>query len=88
MRGYSIGTILNNTTKTTIYTVPTGYHVKWNLSYAVNHSGNNKAIDIIWYDSSTNTEFYVVDGYVLSPTQFLKREIRLERKQILMLLSI
>jgi dTDP-4-dehydrorhamnose reductase len=44
----------------------------WNLAYAVNHSGNNKFVDIIWYDASSDSEFYVVDNYVLSPTQFIK----------------
>ena len=72
MREYSVGTILNNTTKTTIYKVPVGYYAKWNLGYVVNHSGNNKFIDLVWYDSSANTEFYVLDNYILSPTQFVK----------------
>ena len=72
MRPVSVGTLLNTTTKTTVYTVPTGYYAMWNLAYAVNHSGNNKYVDILWYDASTNEEYFVVDNYVLSPTQFLK----------------
>jgi hypothetical protein len=72
MRPVSVGTTLTTTTKTTVYTVPTGYYAMWNLAYAVNHSGNNKFVDIIWYDASTDTEYFVVDNYVLSPTQFLK----------------
>lgn len=72
MREYSVGTILTDTTKTTIYTVPTGYYAKWNLCYVVNHSGNNKAIDVIWYDASTNQEYYILDGYILTATQFVK----------------
>jgi len=72
MRPVSVGSILTTTTKTTVYTVPTGYYAMWNLAYAVNHSGNNKFVDIIWYDASTNEEYFVVDNYVLSPTQFLK----------------
>jgi len=72
MREYSVGTILSDTTKTTIYTVPVGYYAKWNLGYVVNHSGNNKYIDLLWYDSSENKEFYVLDNYTLSPTQFVK----------------
>jgi hypothetical protein len=71
-RPYSVGTILSDTTKTTLYKVPTGYYAKWNLCYVVNHSGNNKVIDIIWYDKAKNTEFYVLDNYSLSPTQFVK----------------
>jgi hypothetical protein len=38
----------------------------------VNHTGNNKTIDVFWYDKSTNVEIKVLDGYLLSPTQFLK----------------
>lgn len=72
MRPVSVGTTLTTSTKTTVYTVPTGYYAMWNLAYAVNHSGNNKFIDIIWYDASENLEHFVLDNYVLSPTQFIK----------------
>jgi hypothetical protein len=72
MRPVSVGTTLTTTTKTTVYTVPVGYYAMWNLAYAVNHSGNNKYVDILWYDASTDAEYFVVDNYVLSPTQFLK----------------
>jgi hypothetical protein len=71
-RPYSVGTILTTTTKTTIYTIPVGYYAKWNLAYVVNHAGNNKFIDVLWYDESTDTEYYVLDNYVISPTQFVK----------------
>jgi hypothetical protein len=71
-RPYSVGNILTSTAQVTAYTVPTGYYAKWNLCYAVNHAGNNKTIDVIWYDSSTNTEYYVLDNYDLSPTEFIK----------------
>lgn len=72
MRPVSVGTTLTTSTKTTVYTVPTGYYAMWNLAYAVNHSGNNKHIDIVWYDASENLEHFVLDNYVLSPTQFIK----------------
>lgn len=72
MKAISTGNILTAATKTTVYTVPTGYYAHWNLCYVVNTTGNNKTIDAIWYDSSTATEIYVLDNYVLSPTQFIK----------------
>lgn len=72
MREISVGNNLTAATKTTVYTVPTGYYAKWNLCYVVNHTGNNKTIDAIWYDKSANIEIYVLDGYILSPTQFIK----------------
>jgi hypothetical protein len=72
MRPVSVGTTLTTATKTTVYTVPVGYYAMWNLAYAVNHAGNNKTIDIVWYDASADTEHFVLDNYVLSPTQFIK----------------
>jgi len=47
MRSVSVGNLLTAATKTTVYTVPTGYYAKWNLCYIVNTTGNNKAIDAI-----------------------------------------
>jgi hypothetical protein len=72
MRQVSVGNNLTAATKTTVYTVPTGYYALWNLCYIVNHTGNNKTIDVFWYDKSTNVEIKVLDGYLLSPTNFLK----------------
>jgi hypothetical protein len=72
MRQVSVGTNLVADTKTTIYTVPTGYYAKWNLCYIVNNTGNNKTVSSWWYDKSANEEYAIVSGYVLSPTQFLK----------------
>lgn len=72
MREYSVGHNLTANTQTTCYTVPTGYYAKWNLCYVVNHTGNNKYIDVSWYDKSTNTTVRVLDNYILSPTQFVK----------------
>lgn len=71
-RPLSVGTILTDTTKTTIYTVPVGYYAKWNLCYVVNHSGNNKFIDVSWTDASTTNEIYILDQYVLANTAFVK----------------
>lgn len=72
MREFSVGHNLTPTVKTTCYTVPTGYYAKWNLCYVVNHTGNNKYIDVVWYDKSTNIEVRILDNYILSPTQFVK----------------
>ena len=72
MKPVSTGNILTEATKTTVYTVPTGYYAKWVLCYVVNTTGNNKYIDALWYDASTATEIHVLDNYVLSATQFVK----------------
>ena len=72
MRQISVGNNLTAATKTTVYTVPTGYYALWNLCYVVNHSGNNKTIDVFWYDKTTTTEIKILDNYVLSPGQYIK----------------
>ena len=72
MRQISVGNNLTAAVKTTVYTVPTGYYALWNLCYIVNHTGNNKTIDVYWYDKSTNVEIKVLDNYLLSPSNFLK----------------
>jgi len=72
MRQISVGNNLTAAVKTTVYTVPTGYYALWNLCYIVNHTGNNKTIDVFWYDKSTNVEIKVLDNYILSPSNFLK----------------
>jgi hypothetical protein len=72
MRQVSVGNNLTAAVKTTVYTVPTGYYALWNLCYAINHTGNNKHIDVYWYDKSSNMEIKVLDNYTLSPSQFIK----------------
>ena len=72
MRQISVGNNLTAATKTTVYTVPTGYYALWNLCYVVNHTGNNKKVDVFWYDKSANVEIKVLDDYTLSPSQYLK----------------
>ena len=72
MRQISVGNNLTAATKTTVYTVPTGYYALWNLCYVINHGGNNKTIDVFWYDKTTTTEIKILDNYVLSPGQYIK----------------
>lgn len=72
MKAISTGHNLTAGTKTTVYTVPTGYYAKWNLSYVTNATGQNKTVTVLWYDFSTTTEIIILQGYTLSPTQFVK----------------
>lgn len=72
MREISVGKNLTPALKTTLYTVPTGYYAKWNLCYIVNHTGNNKKIDVFWYDKSDNIEIEVLAQYSLTAGTFLK----------------
>jgi hypothetical protein len=72
MRQYSVGNNLAANVKTTVYTVPTGYYALWNLCYVVNTTGNNKTVDVYWYDKSANTEIIILDAYLLTHTNFIK----------------
>lgn len=72
MREISVGNNLTAAVKTTLYTVPTGYFAKWSLCYVVNHTGNNKYVDVFWYDKSANIEIKVLDNYILTAGTFLK----------------
>jgi hypothetical protein len=72
MKPLSTGNNLTAGTKTTVYTVPTGYYAKWNLCYISNHSGNNKTVSVWWYDSSANAEITVIDAYQIAATQYVR----------------
>lgn len=72
MRPVSVGNNLTAGTKTTVYTVPTGYYALWNLCYISNHTGNNKTVSVWWYDSSANAEITVIDAYQIAATQYLR----------------
>lgn len=72
MRAVTVGHNLTAGSKTTVYTVPSGYYAKWNLCFISNHTGNNKTVSVWWYDSSANTEVTVIDAYQLATTQFLR----------------
>jgi len=69
---HSIGTILTDATKTTVYTVPTGYYAKWNLSYIMNSGANSKSISSIWHDISKDIELFVLSDKSVASKEFLK----------------
>lgn len=70
MRKTSIGKNLTTTTKVTAYTVPNGITADWTLLYVVN-TGSNNTISVFWYDSSTDTEFYVLGAKNLGTGEFV-----------------
>ena len=72
MRPVSVGNNLTAGSKTTVYTVPTGYYALWNLCYISNHTGSNKSVSVWWYDSSTSTEVTIIDAYNLDAKKFLQ----------------
>lgn len=65
-RPVSVGVNLTAATLTTVYTVPTGYFVKWNLMYLFNNTGATKTITVYWHDKSAAADIYVFNGSVNS----------------------
>lgn len=72
MKPFSVGANLTPNTKTTLYTVPSGYYVKWNLLYAGNGTSSAKDFSAWWYDKSNNTEIGIVIDYPLDAKGYLK----------------
>jgi hypothetical protein len=72
MKPLSTGNNLTAGTKTTVYTVPTGYYAKWSLCYISNHTGSNKSVSVWWYDSSSTNEITIIDDYNLDARKFLQ----------------
>lgn len=70
MREISVGLNLTAATETTVYTVPTGYYAKWNLSHITNRSSSSKHITLVWRDVSTSTDLYILDQYTISTKDF------------------
>jgi hypothetical protein len=70
MRKYTVGTNLTTTTKTTVYTVPSGITADWTMLYIVN-TGSTNSISVFWYDSSTDTEFYILGGKNLGTGEYI-----------------
>jgi hypothetical protein len=70
MREISVGLNLTAGVQTTVYTVPTGYYAKWNLSHITNSSASSKHITLVWRDSSASTDIYILDTYTISTKDF------------------
>lgn len=72
MREVSVGVNLVADTLTTVYTVPTGYYVKWNLLYLFNGSGSTKHCTVYWTDASASTNIYVLNQNTVSSKEYLR----------------
>jgi hypothetical protein len=72
MRPLSVGKNLTANTKTTVFTTPTRQVGRWLLAHISNHTGNNKAVSMWWYDKSENTEVVVIDQYSLDAKKTLQ----------------
>jgi hypothetical protein len=72
----SIGTNLTAGVANTIYTCPPNHAARVELLFVSNHGGggggSTKTVSIQWHDVSLGTSYYIVGGYSLTPTAFLK----------------
>ena len=70
-RKVSAVTTKTTTTKDTILTVPTKNTGLWQLMYIISLTGNDTP-KVYWYDSSTNTEYFIVGGKNLGAGEFVR----------------
>lgn len=59
-----------NATKVTLLTVPTKNTGLWQVMYVISLTGNDTP-KVYWYDSSTNTEYFIVGGKNLGAGEYI-----------------
>jgi hypothetical protein len=59
-----------NATKVTLLTVPTKNSGLWQVMYVISLTGNDTP-KVYWYDSSTNTEYFIVGGKNLGAGEYI-----------------
>lgn len=69
-RKVSAITTRTDTTKETLYTVPTKHHALWELAYVISLTGNDSP-SVFWYDVSKNTEYKILGGKNLSAGDYV-----------------
>ena len=69
-RKVSAVTTKTTTTKDTILTVPTKNTGLWQVMYVISLTGNDTP-KVYWYDSSTNTEYFIVGGKNLGAGEYI-----------------
>ena len=68
----SVGANLTEGVENIVYTCPNNFTSHIELLFASNRASGNKTLAIKWYDSSADTEYYIIGGYVISAYSFLK----------------
>lgn len=66
MRPISVGAHPTAGSSSTLYTVPTGYYAKWNLTYIFNNTGSTKSFTLEWYDASAAATYKIYSAGVNS----------------------
>lgn len=68
----SVGAALTDGVENIVYTCPPNFTSHVVLLFVSNLTSGNKTVTIKWYNSHSNTEFYIIGGYVISAYSFLK----------------
>jgi hypothetical protein len=68
----SVGAHLTAGAENIVYTCPNNYTSHIELLFAANLGSGNKTLTIKWYDATTDTDYYIIGGYVISSYNFLK----------------
>jgi hypothetical protein len=58
---YTKHTTLTDTTLTTLFAVPSGYHAVVNYVFVANHNGSTSTVDLYW-DLGGVAQVYIFDG--------------------------
>lgn len=68
----SVGTNLTPGVATLVYTCPPNYTCQMSLLFVANAGSGNKTVSIKWHDVSSNADYFIVGGYVVSAYNFLQ----------------
>lgn len=69
-RKVSAATTRTNSTKVTLFTVPTKNTGLWNMMYIISTAGNETP-KVYWYDASSATEYFIVGGKNLGIGEYI-----------------
>ena len=69
-RKVSAAATRTNSTKVTLFTVPTKNTGLWNMMYVISTAGTETP-KVYWYDKSTNTEYFIVGGKNLGAGDYI-----------------
>jgi len=72
MKNVSIGLNLTAGVETVVYTVPTGYTAKWNLMYLLNGTGSTKYITVLWRETDSATDIYILNQTAVSSKEYFR----------------
>jgi hypothetical protein len=71
----TVGVNLTAATDNVMLEVRDNTSAKVVLLYISNNDVNSKKVSVKWYDKSTNSTYYIVNGYSLAANQFIKLDV-------------